>query len=109
MKLDEVPAVLDVHPPHAPAHGARDFFLHLTIITIGLLIALSLEGLVEWEHHRHLVHEAEASLRAEIRENAAHIKGSLNDVHTQQKSVAQDIKVLKYIEKNKKAPKDSSL
>lgn len=27
----------------------RDFFLHIFTITVGLLIALSLEGLVEWQ------------------------------------------------------------
>jgi hypothetical protein len=42
--------VLDVHPPHEPVHGWRDFFVHPATITIGLLIALSLEGCVEWRH-----------------------------------------------------------
>ena len=50
-------------------HGWRDFLLHLFTITVGLLIALSLEGLVEWQHHRHLVHDAEKSPHAEISSN----------------------------------------
>ena len=53
-----------------PVEAARDFFVHLTTITIGLLIALSMEGCVEWQHHRHLVREADASLRMEIRNNS---------------------------------------
>ncbi len=48
--------------------------LDLATITIGLLIALGLEGCVEWQHHRHLVHEAEASLRAEIKSNESTLK-----------------------------------
>ena len=62
--------MLDVHSPHEPIIGWKDFLLHLFTITIGLLIALSLEGMVEWFHHRHLVHEAEASLYREIDGNA---------------------------------------
>jgi len=106
---EETSEVLDVHPPHEPVHGWRDFFLHLTIITIGLLIALSLEGLVEWQHHRHLVHEAEASMGAEIRANSQTVKQSLDEVHKQQGTLKQDISVLKFIERNKKAPKDAGL
>jgi hypothetical protein len=36
--------MLDVHPPHEKMHGFKDFLLHLLTITIGLLIALGLEG-----------------------------------------------------------------
>jgi hypothetical protein len=86
--------VIDVHPPHEPIHGWRDFFLHLATITIGLLIALSLEGCVEWQHHRHLVHEAEAGLRAEIQSNESGLKSFLDDVHKQQSILKQDIAVL---------------
>jgi hypothetical protein len=39
--------MLDVHPPHEPAHSWRDILIHLATITIGLFIALSLEGRVE--------------------------------------------------------------
>ena len=38
---------MDVHAPHEPINTWRDFALHLIIVTIGLLIALSLEALVE--------------------------------------------------------------
>jgi hypothetical protein len=94
--------VLDVHPPHEPLHGWRDFFIHLTTITIGLLIALSLEGCVEWQHHRHLVHEAETSLQAEIRSNSAQLAGALDDVRSEQKYLEQDIAVMKSIIANPK-------
>jgi hypothetical protein len=36
-------SVIEVHPPEEPLHGWRDFLIHLATITIGLLIALSLE------------------------------------------------------------------
>ena len=60
---------MDVHAPHEPVHTWRDFFTHLTIVTIGLFIALSLEGLVEYVHHRHLVREARENIRKEIEDN----------------------------------------
>ena len=110
MKLeDEVPPVLDVHPPHESIHGWRDFLLHLFTITIGLLIALSLEGLVEWQHHRHLVHEAEASLHAEIQSNAKSLPDAVADLHKNQANLKHDAEVLKYIIKTKKEPKDAHL
>ncbi|WP_158821311.1 hypothetical protein [Granulicella sp. S156] len=60
---------MDVHAPHEPIHTWKDFLLHLATITIGLLIALGLEGLVEAAHHRHLLHQAETNLRAEMTDN----------------------------------------
>src|ERR1700722_8796359 len=102
MNLAEVPAVIDVHPPNEPIHSWRDFFLHLTTITIGLLIALSLEGCVEWRHHRHLVHEAEGSLQGEIKTNASNVAGALEDARKEQETLAGDIEILKRIIANPK-------
>jgi hypothetical protein len=89
--------------------GWRDFLLHLVTITIGLLIALSLEGLVEWQHHRHLVHDAEASLHAEIKSNADGLEGVLADLHKRQATLAHDVSVLSYIASNGKYPDDKNM
>src|ERR1700759_4672931 len=105
---EELP-VLDVHPPHESVHGWRDFFLHLVTITIGLFIALSLEGLVEWQHHRHLVHEAEANMTAEIRNNASGMQDHLRQLHKQQADLAHDLDVLKGIQASRKVPKEASM
>jgi hypothetical protein len=101
--------VIDVHPPHEPIHGWRDFLLHLLTITIGLLIALSLEGCVEWQHHRHLVHEAEASLHDEIQSNARGISNALAGLHKNQAELKNDVEVLKYVIKNHKEPEHASM
>jgi hypothetical protein len=61
---------VEVHPPQSPIHSVKDFMLHLLAITIGLLIALGLEGSVEWMHHRHLVREAKENIAQEIHHNA---------------------------------------
>lgn len=101
--------MIDVHPPHSAVHGIRDFLIHLFTITIGLLIALGLEGCVERAHHRHLVHEAEASLRTEIQNNSSSIATALTEVHKQQDDLKHDVEVLRYIAANKRAPKGTSL
>jgi hypothetical protein len=96
--------VLEVHPPHEPVHSWRDFFVHLSTITIGLLIALSLEGCVEWRHHRQLVHEAEESLQIEIKANAQELQGALDDVRKEQALLREDIAVMTKIIANPKVP-----
>jgi hypothetical protein len=96
--------VIEVHPPEKPIHGWRDFLVHLFTITIGLLIALSLEGCVELWHHHHLVHEAETSLQTEIKANASELQGALDDVRKEQDLLKQDITILTKTADNPKVP-----
>ena len=51
---------MEIHPPEKPIHTVRDFLLQLMTITAGILIALSLEGAIEWSQHRTLVSEVKA-------------------------------------------------
>jgi hypothetical protein len=55
--------MLDVHPPHEPAHSWREFFVHMATICLGLLIAIGLEQSVEWLHHRRELKELREGLR----------------------------------------------
>lgn len=77
--------MLDVHPPHEPVHGIRDFLLHLLTITVGLLIALGLEAAVEWRHHVHLRHEAEENIRRELRDNQTDLRATVSYIPEEQK------------------------
>ncbi|MGA8937730.1 MAG: hypothetical protein WB439_01070 [Acidobacteriaceae bacterium] len=79
---------MDISAPMEPVHSWRDIALHLGIITIGLFIALSLEGLVQYLHDRNLVHEARANIRQELQ---------IDDVATQKdiNRIQQGIDVLK--------------
>jgi hypothetical protein len=85
---------LDVHPPHQSIHTWQDFFIHLFTITVGLLIALSLEGTVEWLNHRHLVREARASIRREIVENRKLAVADLTSVRQDQARIEKNIQQL---------------
>jgi hypothetical protein len=75
---------MEIHAPTEPIHTKKDFFIHLFTITVGLLIALSLEGLVEYMHHRHLVAEARANIRQEIQDNQ---KAAKTDMVRLQKNI----------------------
>lgn len=39
---------MDIHPPHRAVTSVRQFLRELVTITAGILIALTLEGLVNW-------------------------------------------------------------
>lgn len=101
--------MLDVHAPHTSISSWRQFLLHLLAITIGLFIALSLEGWVEWLRHGHLVHEAEANLMAEIRANENAVNDTSREIHKQQGVLKEDVALLKQIIEGHKLPKGSSM
>ena len=86
--------MLDVHAPHGRMEGLRDFLLHLLTITIGLLIALGLEGCVEWQHHRNLVHEAEDGMRGEIAQNLGTVTALQKQITDHQKELDADLAVI---------------
>ncbi len=100
--------MIEVHPPHT-AHTFKDFLIGLLMITVGLFIALSLEGMVGWFHHRHLVHEAEASLQAEIRNNAKDLSGKAEQLKNQQDVLKADVALLSQYIKTHNMPKGNSM
>jgi hypothetical protein len=89
---------MDVHPPHEPIHSWRDFLLHLTIVTIGLFIALMLEAAVEWQHHRYLVHEARTNLRQEIEENRKNLRDDLTQIKDAQSRARSNLETLRTLQ-----------
>jgi hypothetical protein len=96
--------VFDVQPPHMSIHGWRDFSIHLATITIGLLIALGLEGCVEWLHHRHLMHQAQMGLMTEIKANADSVQAKIAALESHQQELKRDIEILKQIIASPSAP-----
>lgn len=99
--------MLDVHPPHEPVHGWRDFLLHIATITIGLLIALGLEAAAEWIHHRHLVAEARENLRREIAGNRAALPGNLASLQGDAARMRGNILVVRQLRDHPHAPHGS--
>ena len=97
--------MLDVHPPHEKMHGFKDFLLHLLTITIGLLIALGLEGYAEHWRQRELKKDAGTKLRQEIRENAQEIALVHNATASEQANLKRIVDFLSARKKN--APYDT--
>ena len=85
---------MEVHPPHKPIHSVKEFMVHLLAITIGLLIALGLEGTVEWVHHRHLAQEAREDINQEIRDNQQQIDVYLKDRSAEEKSLRHNLAIV---------------
>jgi hypothetical protein len=68
---------MEVHPPHAPLHGWRDFWIHLGTIAVGLLIAIALEQSVESLHRLHQRHQLEEDFWEEASKNRDLIDGDV--------------------------------
>ena len=60
---------MEVHPPDHPVITWKQFFVHMAIVVLGLLIAIGLEQSVEALHRRHQRHQLEQDLRSEAIQN----------------------------------------
>lgn len=58
-----------VHAPHGGVHTWRDFFVHVAIIALGLLLALGLEQIVQAVHRSHQRAELEEQMRETFEAN----------------------------------------
>jgi hypothetical protein len=61
---------VDVHAPHHPIMSLKEFLVHLLAITVGLLIAVGIEGCVELYREHSLVRDARQTLHEEIQYNS---------------------------------------
>ena len=85
---------MEIHPPGAPIHTVKDFFLHLSMIAIGVLLALGAEGLVEHVHNRHLVQEAKENIVGEIRDNHQTLQENLPKLASNEQQLKSYLEVL---------------
>ncbi len=99
--------MLDVHVPEGGMHGIKDFLLHIFTITIGLLIALGLEGCVEKIHQHHIRDEADSNIRQEIRHNEDELKTTLDAAVIEQKNLVEVLKFLQAKSESKPYPIDN--
>jgi hypothetical protein len=73
---------MEIHAPHKPVESVKEFFLHIGIVTIGILIALGLEQAVEAYRHHELAENARANILSELRDNKKAIDGALEKVES---------------------------
>jgi ribosome-associated protein YbcJ (S4-like RNA binding protein) len=100
---------VEVHPPHSPIRSIKDFLLHLLAITIGLLIALSLEASAEWMHNRRLVHEARENIAQEIRDNKRSLAKEMTALPTEEQQLEKLLTVVNAEERGGAAKPDQHL
>lgn len=65
---------MDLHPPEQPIRTLKDFGLHLCVVTVGILIALGLEQVVEAHHRASVAREAVEGFRRELTDNRDLVK-----------------------------------
>ncbi len=81
---------MEIHAPHERVHSFKDFAVHISIVTIGILIALSLEGLRELVRDHKVVREARENILLELKLNQGQLAQELPAV----KKASQEIKDL---------------
>src|SRR5258705_482350 len=65
---------MDLHPPGGPVRSVKDFLVHIGVVTMGILIALGLEQIVEAHHRASLAKIAVAGFRRELEYDEARVK-----------------------------------
>jgi hypothetical protein len=94
---------VEVHAPHHPIVSWKEFGIHLVAITVGLLIAVGIEGLVERHREHVLVREARETMRAEIEHNSEKMQDAVPEIEAERATMEANIKALTRILEN---PKD---
>jgi hypothetical protein len=85
---------MEIHAPEAPIRGAKDFFVHISIVTIGILIALGLDGLREMLRERHLVRETRANFHHEFEGNRQDAGRELSQILLARDKLASILKAM---------------
>ena len=96
--------MLDVHAPHQAARGWRDFFVHITTIAVGLLIAIGLEQVVESIHHMHQVRDAREALALEREANRHEFARTTEMFRRETARFQANLAVFQYLQQHPGAP-----
>jgi hypothetical protein len=57
---------MEIHGPEGPTNSFKDFLIHIVIVTIGILIALGLEGIRETIYVHRVVRDARENFHVEL-------------------------------------------
>jgi hypothetical protein len=74
---------MEIHGPEGPTNSFKDFAIHIVIVTIGILIALGLEGIRETIYVHRVLRDARENFRVELEGNRSNLDKELkNDSET---------------------------
>jgi hypothetical protein len=93
---------VEVHAPEKPILTVKEAVVHLGIVTAGILIALSLEGLVEYVHHRTVVREAREIMKSEIEANQQDLNLTMDRIVLQKDGLVKGISIFSAMAKGEK-------
>jgi hypothetical protein len=82
----------DAPPPAAAKYAVVDYVFSFITITAGVLIALLINGLVEWNSNRELVSQARATIAREIAANKTDLEATLEGLQTDLKKLDDAIR-----------------
>jgi len=99
--------MIDVHVPHKSEHTWTDFFIHLGIVVLGILIAIGLEQTVEYIHRRHQLTEVRAQLAVERDLNRKVLERNQYYADRMQAELARDMNQLHQRSISPSAPLDN--
>jgi hypothetical protein len=95
---------MEIHAPEKPIHSKKEFMFHMFTVVLGILIALALDGMVTWAHHRMLVREARANIATELRNNKEIIQKAVPEILAREKQLQGMISTIDEVEKGRKLP-----
>ncbi|MEP6914865.1 MAG: hypothetical protein ABJC89_04435 [Acidobacteriota bacterium] len=99
---------MEVHAPDKPILTIKEAAVHLLIVTLGILIALSLESVVEYAHHRTIVREARELMKNEIEDNHKDLGLTMERIALQRDELLKGIRDFSAIARGEK-PKIEAL
>jgi hypothetical protein len=88
---------MEVHPPEHPIFTWKQFFIHMSTICLGLLIALGLEHVAELIHEHEQLKQANEALEREIRANILVTEYETIEIRRQHDIYAGDLADLEYL------------
>src|SRR5207244_7832752 len=95
---------MDIHPPRQAVTSLQQFLRELVTITAGILIALTLDGLLSWRHHRTLVRKARGNIRNALREKQRDLGKERQDLQKREQDGQTLIRWVHRLERNRKTP-----
>ncbi len=85
---------MEIHPPAKHMESVKDYLIHLSMMTIGLLLALGLDQAMEAHRHHELAEQAKESIISEIRDNKKEIDGERPRVAHNVENLKQSLAVI---------------
>jgi len=74
---------MEIHGPEGPTNSFKDFAIHIVIVTIGILIALGIEGIRETIYVHRVVRDARENFQVELQGNRQNLDREVkNDTET---------------------------